>query len=84
MSDPTDFSMENLPTPAAGKECTHAHNCSLFPLFKLESTNAVWRTFYCFGDFTRCARYQVAAEGKPMPLTLLPNGKWLDNVPEGT
>ena len=61
-----------------GTECTHAQNCALFPLFRLESTNAVWRTFYCYGNFKSCARWKVAAEGKPMPLTLLPNGKWLD------
>jgi len=35
----------------------------------------LWQQHYCDADFKRCARYQMALDGRPVPLNLLPNGK---------
>jgi hypothetical protein len=52
-------------------------SCGLYQTLSLRGSVGVWNALYCRGDFTRCARYKLAAEGKPMPDTLLPNGKEL-------
>ena len=50
----------------------------LFPKFKKRPSLGVWQTFYCHGRFTTCARYRLSLEGKPVPPSLLPNGKELN------
>lgn len=54
--------------------CSHSERCPLFPL--LNASLQGWRDYYCdTGDRWRdCARYKVALRGKPVPITLLPNG----------
>ena len=70
--------------------CTHIKTCALFPQLSLNSALKVWQVFYCEGHFDRCSRYQLACEGKPVPITLLPNGKNMiggsekDNATVGT
>jgi hypothetical protein len=69
------------PTP---RICSHAKGCELFGSFTLPGSTGVWRILYCEGDFEHCARFKLAAEGRPLPATLLPNGKTLRSfAPDG-
>jgi hypothetical protein len=34
-----------------------------------------WIREYCFGDNTRCVRYQMESRGEPHPDNMLPNGE---------
>jgi len=43
----------------------------------MEPALKLWKQHYCEGNFEKCARYVLSKEGKPVPLTLLPNGKQL-------
>jgi len=58
--------------------CSHTDDCELYPQISLSSALKVWQVFYCEGDYEKCVRYQTAAEGRPVPATLLPNGKELE------
>ncbi len=58
--------------------CSHTTDCALFPMISVNSALKVWRTFYCEGKWTECARYKLSLVGKPVPSNLLPNGKSLD------
>lgn len=55
--------------------CTHSKNCQLYAQFAMEPSLRLWKQRYCMGDFEQCARYQLALEGKSVPLALLPNGR---------
>lgn len=57
--------------------CNHSGSCELFPLMAMEPALNLWKKHYCDGSFNSCARYQLSMESKPVPLTLLPNGKQL-------
>jgi hypothetical protein len=57
--------------------CPHFSGCALYPRFKLAPLLRLWQVRYCEADHTRCARYQLSLAGKPVPLTLLPNGQHL-------
>ena len=57
--------------------CNHSGACELFPLMAMEPALNLWKKHYCEGAFNNCARYQLSMESKPVPLTLLPNGKQL-------
>jgi ankyrin repeat protein len=57
--------------------CNHSGSCQLFPLMAMEPALNLWKKHYCDGTFDNCARYQLSVESKPVPLTLLPNGKQL-------
>jgi len=59
-------------------ECSHTTNCALFPMISVNSALKVWRTFYCEGKWTECARYKLSLENKAVPSNLLPNGKVID------
>jgi len=43
----------------------------------MEPSLKLWKQHFCEGQFERCARFQVALSGRPVPLGLLPNGKEL-------
>jgi hypothetical protein len=58
--------------------CPHENGCPLFPLFRLKASLGVWRTQYCDGDHTACARYRLSHAGNRVPSNLLPNGKSLE------
>lgn len=63
---------------ADGKtKCPHVEGCELFPRFKVAATLGVWKTLFCEGNYSRCARYKQSLEGKPVPPDLLPNGQRL-------
>lgn len=55
--------------------CTHSKNCQLYAQFAMEPSLRLWKQRYCMGDYEQCARYQLALEGKSVPLALLPNGR---------
>jgi len=56
-------------------DCTHSKNCQLYAQFAMEPSLRLWKKRYCVADYKQCARYQLALEGKSVPLSLLPNGK---------
>ncbi|HEX9050683.1 MAG TPA: hypothetical protein VF841_09140 [Anaeromyxobacter sp.] len=58
--------------------CPRITTCPLFKQFSLKSSLAVWKAYYCTGDFARCQRWQLASANQPVPVSLLPNGKSLD------
>ncbi|MFP3873920.1 MAG: ankyrin repeat domain-containing protein [Thiohalophilus sp.] len=58
--------------------CSHTANCQLYAQFAADASLKLWKQHYCEGVFDQCARYQLALEGKPVPLTLLPNGKMVE------
>lgn len=55
--------------------CSHRADCPLFP--NLKSSLSGWRTHYCDTEdaWLNCARYTRSLAGKPVPISLLPNGK---------
>ena len=57
--------------------CSHAADGPLFP--KLKASLERWRVHYCDTEheWMSCARYNNAAAGRPVPLALLPNGKFV-------
>lgn len=57
--------------------CNHSSSCELFPLMAMEPALNLWKKHFCDGTYNSCARYQLALDNKPVPLTLLPNGKQL-------
>lgn len=57
--------------------CTHNASCPLFAQFAMEPSLKVWQQHYCEGEFKKCVRFQNSLQGKPVPITLLPNGKVL-------
>ena len=57
--------------------CSHSSSCELYPLMAMEPALKLWKQHYCEGNFEKCARYVLSTEGRPVPLTLLPNGKQL-------
>jgi hypothetical protein len=59
------------------KNCAHMSSCEMYDLFQLRGALRVWQINYCEGNYGRCARYQRAIAGQPMPSNLLPNGKLL-------
>lgn len=62
----------------APRQCSHLSSCELFPKFALQGSLKVWQTFFCEGDYERCARFQLAKNGGHPAPNLLPNGKELD------
>jgi len=61
-----------------GMKCDRATSCPLHKLFATPFAIKVWRLAYCEGDFSRCERRRLFAEGKDVPVHLLPNGKKMD------
>jgi hypothetical protein len=58
--------------------CPHAKMCPLYPQFKMKSLLRFWVVNYCEADHERCARFQLASAGEPVPVTLLPSGRLLE------
>ena len=63
------------------KMCPHAESCELFPQFSLKAALKLWQIHYCEATFEGCERYKLSLEGKPVPLTLLPDGTSLGAKP---
>jgi hypothetical protein len=60
--------------------CENVEGCPLFPLFSIKSSLALWKTYYCEADYSRCARLRLRAAGELVPPNLLPNGKLLASL----
>lgn len=58
--------------------CTHSNDCPLFAQFAMEPSLAVWKQHFCEGKFQKCARFQLSLKGGAVPLTLMPNGKMIE------
>lgn len=58
--------------------CSHATNCQLYAQFAADASLKLWKQHFCETAHEKCARYQLALAGKPIPLTLLPNGKMVE------
>lgn len=58
--------------------CSHTADCPLFAQFAMEPALAAWKKHYCDGEFSKCARYQLSLKGDTVPITLLPNGKMIE------
>jgi hypothetical protein len=55
----------------------------MYRLLKLSGTLATWKINYCNADYSRCERYRLAAEGRPVPINLMPNGALLRGQTSG-
>ena len=64
-------------TDAETAECPHAPSCEMYGLFKHAGTLGVFKSRYCQGEYERCARYELARDGRNVPLRLMPNGQTL-------
>lgn len=60
--------------------CSHATHCELYVQFAADPSIKLWKTHFCDSNFERCARYLLSLQGKPVPLTLLPNGKEIETT----
>lgn len=49
----------------------------MYELFSLAGTLETWKIGYCAADYTRCRRFNMAEEGRSVPLNLMPNGAFL-------
>jgi hypothetical protein len=56
-------------------ECERLQTCPFFSgkIAAMPSVAELMKKCYCFGDKTKCARYQLVLAGLPVPLDLLPN-----------
>ncbi len=58
--------------------CTQRSTCPLVRIFTGKPSLRIWTDHYCDGDHGRCARVRLATWGEPVPASLLPNGRSLD------
>jgi methyl-accepting chemotaxis protein len=56
-------------------DCERLATCPFFKgqLKQMPAVASLIRETYCFGDKTKCARYQLVVAGIPVPGDLLPN-----------
>lgn len=54
--------------------CERLETCPFFNSLSLPSVAETLKVLYCKGDYTSCARYQLAQTGAAVPLALWPNG----------
>jgi hypothetical protein len=59
------------------RDCSHIPSCQMYALLKLAGSLETWQARYCRADYTQCARYKLATEGRPVPINLMPNGAFL-------
>ena len=60
--------------------CKHRTNCPIYP--KLGHTLQSWKNVFCDHEtqFKHCERYILGEQGKPVPITLLPNGRDMRDI----
>ena len=63
--------------------CPHMSSCEMYQLLSLAGTLKAWQVRYCQSEFTTCARYQRSAEGRHVPINLMPNGALLKKPDKG-
>jgi hypothetical protein len=55
----------------------------MYQVLSLAGTLKAWQVRYCQSEFTTCARYQRSAEGRHVPINLMPNGALLKKPDKG-
>ena len=57
--------------------CPRITDCPLFQQLSTKGALKLWMDRYCRSDFGKCERLRLAEVGRPVPVTLLPNGRTL-------
>lgn len=58
-------------------ECPNLETCPVWQRFKTD-LKLLWVKVYCLGDKQcECERKKLKAQGKDVPMELLPNGKYM-------
>ncbi|VAW71431.1 hypothetical protein MNBD_GAMMA12-3976 [hydrothermal vent metagenome] len=60
--------------------CPNMDGCELFVQFASNPALEIWKNHFCLSSNDNCARFKLSNQNKPVPLTLLPNGKVLTMV----
>lgn len=57
--------------------CPHRDSCELYGRFVSKAILMIWKSRFCdtTDAYVDCARYQLSEAHRPVPATLLPNGK---------
>jgi hypothetical protein len=53
----------------------------MYSEFRLTTVLQFWQNAYCDADYERCRRHALTAEGRPVPVNMLPNGKLMETAP---
>lgn len=49
----------------------------MYKLLAASGTLGAWKGRYCDAEYERCARFEMASAGRPVPINLLPDGQLL-------
>jgi hypothetical protein len=60
--------------PKRRATCERLAECAFFNNLALPSVADTLKAYYCRGNYSSCARYQLAETGQPVPLDLWPTG----------
>ena len=69
--------LRNRASIAESSACPHMASCEMYRLMTFAGTLETWKIRYCKADYSQCARYQTASQGRPVPVNLMPNGALL-------
>ncbi len=58
--------------------CSRVAHCPFFKTFATKASLRAWQAYYCEGDWGRCERWKLLADGGAPPESLLPNGRTID------
>lgn len=59
------------------KDCPHMSGCEMYSLLRLSGTVKAWQARYCQHEYSQCARHKLSAEGRSVPVNLMPSGALL-------
>jgi hypothetical protein len=63
----------------ATDQCDFLDVCPIFDQFKTEGMKNMWKSLYCQGSKKeQCARRRLKMQGKEVPVSLLPSGRYFD------
>jgi hypothetical protein len=65
---------------SAGRDCQHIQTCAMYTLFRNAGTLKTWQMRFCSAEFRTCERYKRSAQGRPVPINLLPNGEMMRHL----
>jgi hypothetical protein len=62
-------------------DCVYLSTCIIFERFRVEGSESVWIGGYCRGPMQEeCVRKKLRDAGKPVAVTMLPNGQNLPTL----
>ncbi len=64
-------------------QCMWYPVCPMKRYYDLGELDEHWVSRYCHGDWNRCVRYKMEAEGEPHPDWMLPDGQLDERLREG-